>query len=130
MDFSGWNKQPEAFWLRTGGCGTNGAAKRTLLYRVSPNVLQWILWKSERIDETWVGYAISQETREGIRALADSLSGVIKAARIAGVAVELSTDATRPPRLPPAPIGLGELEHADWCEQPVIGEFRWKKAAD
>lgn len=100
-------KMPAAFWLRQ----ANGS--RTLMYRLTPSVLAWILAKLRKMDDAWVaadyGRQLSDETRGAMRALADRAVGVL------AIAVELgiSAGSADRPELPLPPVSLSELELMD-----------------
>lgn len=110
----------QAVWFRTHG--DDGEHHRQLVYRLTPDVYAWILWKCQRADQQWEdansgeggGSTLDARTRENMVALATRLPVLAEVAVAYAVAPTRWT--TKPPELPRPPCPLAHLDYLDQFE--------------
>ena len=112
--------------------GRNGAGKRNERCSI-PWALTYCVGSCGSLKELtrrgwkrWPRNKLSAEMRGGIIQLAERLPVVLEVAKDIGVEPAPIVAGSRPPHLPPPPVSLRELEHSDWCDEELIGEFRWR----
>jgi hypothetical protein len=114
-----------AIWWRGGS-----QEERRLLYRLTPDVYAWLVWKMGRADEQWwaMQYAVggaggagaaggdsTQATLAAMQVVADRIPALLDVAGAFEVAPAPWT--LRPPQLPPPPCPLAHLEYLDRFER-------------